>query len=69
MVFHDPVAGEEEQWKFKIRLAFDPHHPPADAERKEIEEVLEYLAQGVAHIMGGKKKGDISEFSAKGTFH
>jgi hypothetical protein len=69
LIFHDPIAGEDEQWRFKIRLGFDPHHPPSKEERKEIEDALEHIAQGVAEIMGGKKSDDISEFSAKGTFH
>lgn len=69
LIFHDPTASEEEQWKFKIRLAFDPHHPPAEKERKEIEEALEHIAVGVAKIMGGEKCDELDQYSAKGTFH
>ena len=69
MVFHDPTADPLEQWKFKIRLAFDPHHPPSDVERKEIEDALNYMAEGVAQIMGGEKRDDLSGYSARGKFH
>jgi len=59
------------QFTFRFRLATDPHNPPPDEEIQEIEMALEHAALEIAKIMGGKKEelDDLSEFTAKGTFH
>jgi len=70
LAFFDPMAPEDARWNFTIQLAFDPHNPPPEEERKQLEEALEYIARGVAHIMGGKHQDiNLDDLIVHGELH
>lgn len=54
LAFFDPMAKIDEQYSFNIHLAFDPNNPPEEKERLDIEKSLEYILEGVTHIMNGE---------------
>ena len=53
LVFFDPMASDEERWNFVIELAYDPHNPPPEAEKKRLQEAFEFINEGVSRILGG----------------
>lgn len=70
LAFFDPLADENERWSFTIDLAFDPHNPPPEDEIKQLEQALEYIARGVAHIMGGKHEDiNLDDLIVHGQLH
>ena len=70
LAFFDPMEPGEEKWNFVIELAFDPHNPPPEEEQKEVQKALEFIARGVAHIMGGEQRDiDLEELIVHGKLH
>jgi len=49
--------GYSTSFKYVIEMAYDPHNPPSEDERKQLSESLTYISEGIKKIMGG----DIAE--------
>jgi len=62
LVFFDPLAPEDERWSYKIELAYDPHNPPEEEERKRVVKAFEFISEGVRRIMGGDYETDIEDY-------
>jgi len=70
LVFFDPMAPEEKRWNFVIELGYDPHNPPSDEERKQLEQAFEFINEGIKRIMGGEELEDnFKDYIAHGRFH
>lgn len=70
LAFFDPMADENERWNFVIELAYDPHNPPSDEEKEQLEKALEFLSRGIAHIMGGSKEDiNLDDLIVHGDLH
>ena len=61
LVFFDPWAEPEERWNYVIELAFDPHNPPSEEEREQLQQAFEFISEGIRRIMGGVEKKDCIE--------
>ncbi len=68
LVFFDPMAPAEERWNYVIELAFDPHNPPEEEERKKLQKAFEFINEGVKKIMGGDFEDDPEDFTARADF-
>ena len=69
LVFFDPTAEPEKRWNFTIELAHDPHNPPTDEEKKELDQALEFVSEGIKRIMGGDFVDDLRDYEIHGRFH
>ena len=72
LVFFDPFAREEERWSFSVQLAFDPNTGIDEKSRRELEKTMQYLARGVATIMGGdlgQEMHDLEDYTVEGRWH
>ena len=69
LVFFVPMAPEDEQWSYTIELAFDPNNPPSEEEQKQVQEMFEFINEGVRQILGGEKKDNLSDYIATGELH
>jgi hypothetical protein len=57
LVFFDPLAtSDDERWNYVIELAFDPHNPPTEEERKNLQEAFEYISEGIKRIYTQEKE-------------
>ena len=46
----DKTGGSE--WNYVIEIGYDPEHPPSVEERTRIQEMMEYINEGVKRIIG-----------------
>ena len=53
LIFFDPLAELDKRWGYVIELAFDPHNPPSDEEKKRLQEAFGFINEGVKRILGG----------------
>jgi hypothetical protein len=57
LVFFDPIAvDDDKRWNYVIELAFDPHNPPTEEERKNLQEAFEYISEGIKRIYTQEKE-------------
>lgn len=54
LVFIDPIDETHHSWKWKTHLAFDPHDPPSEEERQQLEEAFGKVAAAMARILEGE---------------
>ena len=70
LVFFDPVAPDEHKWNFVIELAFDPHNPPSDEEKENLEKTFEFISEGIKRIMNADEIEDnLEDYIVHGSFH
>lgn len=66
LVFFDPMEVSEKKWRYVIELAFDPHNPPPEEEREQLEKALSYVSEGVKRIMDSPESEIPDEFVVRG---
>ena len=70
LLFFDPTAVADEQWNFVIELAYDPHNPPCDEERKQVQQAFEFISEGIKRIMGAEtRENNYEEHTKEARLH
>ena len=69
LIFFDPMADPEDRWNYVIELAYDPHNPPEEGERKRVQKAFEFISEGVRRIMGGEHDVDIEDYTVRQDLH
>lgn len=59
LLFMNHLDKDVIEWKYKPYLAFDPHNPPPEEDRKRLEEIFNRFGELAQMIMsGGGEKYD-----------